>query len=556
MDNTTIYTPFVPFSSDLGLSLENSELGLEEEFKLSGVASSGLNEKTTNYNFSSPNFYPSSMMPTEMNLGTPKELGFLESNFYQARVLDKAYGAGLLAMVFYREFSPVRSELSKATPLWENVMALNPAFANPLDESLGYSREKIFHLLQAMNIKPVSNTDLNLCVQNAQGVEYSMKGLSRPDIHFSMDKEGCYLAQDGLASAWITKQPDADHPGKFKLNVAFRGTEFSDLPSYLLHAYFNMSWHYAQFRPLTRAVVAFAENPDNNISGISATGHSLGGAMVQEFLRDYPEGSTQVPIEGHTFGSPGSVKKGFYKFFALGVQLAEKVLGVLLSPITMNLSEASLGVAIATQSDKLYKFHTLCNFVSQKLYDKPVYKDAPDFDGRLKEFYHFDDAVPKMGQKGYRSFGSRFKIFNENYETPKNEQSLLSSFSEGVRKHAMMGYCRIFDSALKSREEILKGGPVLSEEVANLSTLSALNSTIVKMTASSIEKLRLQEARQNGDGDLKSNPVLSKGGVNLSTLPTLSALSPNTDQMTAAKLRLQNARGIFAKKEANKKFNF
>ena len=422
-------------------------------------------------------------------------MGFLESRAYEARVLDKAYRAGLLAMGCYREFLPARSELSKATPLWENIVALSPAFANPADESLGYSREKVFHLLHAMNIKPVSNVDLNLCVEKVQGAEYSMEGLSRPDIHFSMDKEGCYLAQDGLAAAWITKQPDADHPGKFKLNVAFRGTEFSDLPSYFLRAYFNMSWHYAQFRPLSRALVAFAENPDNNISGISATGHSLGGAMVQEFLRDYPEGSTQVLIEGHTFGSPGSVKKGFYKFFALGVQLAGKVLGVFLSPITMNLSEASLGVAIATQSDKLYKFHTLCNFVSQKLYNKPVYKDAPDFDGRLKEFYHFADAVPKMGQRGYRSFGSRFKVFNENYETPKNEQSLISGFAEGVRKHAMMGYCRIFESSLMRRAEILEVDPVLSEEVANLSTLSALKSTIDKMTDKSVAKLRLQKAR-------------------------------------------------------------
>jgi VCBS repeat-containing protein len=94
----------------------------------------------------------------------------------------------------------------------------------------------------------------------------------------------------------------AVHQTSHTLAIAFRGTagEFSDFYADLIGKA-SFQPNYELFTPLISAALAFAHDPTKNITHVLATGHSLGGALTEIFMRD----NLAANISGVTFGSPG-----------------------------------------------------------------------------------------------------------------------------------------------------------------------------------------------------------------------------------------------------------
>ena len=97
-------------------------------------------------------------------------------------------------------------------------------------------------------------------------------------------KLGSYTAMDNLAKAIMVTSDNED--GSKTLHISFRGTDkkAKELSEFALKSYLDMSAYYDCFKPLESAILEYAKDPKNKISKIDLSGHSLGGAMVQEFF--------------------------------------------------------------------------------------------------------------------------------------------------------------------------------------------------------------------------------------------------------------------------------
>jgi len=111
------------------------------------------------------------------------------------------------------------------------------------------------------------------------------------------------------------------------LYIAFRGTNdkpagdniVTDLVNgYLgestpdINNWFNMAKYYQLLEPLLTAVDSYISDPNNTITNVYVTGHSLGAAMVQRYLSDSNHladlnGNQDLRFEGVTFADPGYV---------------------------------------------------------------------------------------------------------------------------------------------------------------------------------------------------------------------------------------------------------
>lgn len=141
-------------------------------------------------------------------------------------------------------------------------------------------------------------------------------------------KDGVYRSNDNIcaASSMVSKNED----GTYTLHMTYRGTDndsrtsgkLSNIESkfksvrffnnivrfgrYVATAYSDMGKHHENFEPFEKACLEFASNPDNKISKIEVSGHSLGGAMVQRFLKSDTllNSKFKDKTQGMTWGAP------------------------------------------------------------------------------------------------------------------------------------------------------------------------------------------------------------------------------------------------------------
>ena len=198
---------------------------------------------------------------------------------------------------------------------------------------------------------------------------------------------GHFSAKNDLAHACVLR---SKHPTKegYVLHICFRGTDFKRLPEFIKDAYLDMSAYYENFKPLELAMMKYAKDPKNQVVELQVSGHSLGGAMVQEFLKNNPVSEDTPPIKGFTFGSPGSKKHFYHKFLSMGYHLV---------------------------------FHK-----------KLVWSFNEQKDERINEFYHNNDPVPKIGVLGYQKGGDGHNLFDHLYEENKLAKIDKPSFLERV----------------------------------------------------------------------------------------------------------------------------
>lgn len=177
-----------------------------------------------------------------------------------------------------------------------------------MQESMNFTAKKAYETYIGDYIR--KNFDLvNLPIKNEQYISDTY-GYST-DIKFA---NGNYEALDNLACAGVFRSKNPD--GSFTLHVAFRGTDTVAKPfaEYVSKAYSDMSAYYDCFKPLEKAILEYAKNPKNNIAKLDISGHSLGGAMVQEFFRSEDVKNSGLNMKGYTYGSPGSLKKIWHIF--------------------------------------------------------------------------------------------------------------------------------------------------------------------------------------------------------------------------------------------------
>ena len=187
-------------------------------------------------------------------------------------------------------------------------------------------------------------------------------------------KLGSYTAMDNLAKAIMVTSDNED--GSKTLHISFRGTDkkAKELSEFALKSYLDMSAYYDCFKPLESAILEYAKDPKNKISKIDLSGHSLGGAMVQEFFNSplvhiFNEQYPNIAMQGFTYGSPGSKKHILYNLFP-------------------NIYHAF----------KHGKFLTLANNVVSNFFSQKN-------DDRITHYEHRGDLVPFMGKFLYQHQG-------------------------------------------------------------------------------------------------------------------------------------------------------
>lgn len=218
-------------------------------------------------------------------------------------------------------------------------------------------------------------------------------------------REGVYQTIDGMAQAVVVESQEAN--GEKTIHIAFRGTEAKVSDNALIGvakhipAYLDMEAYYEKFKPLQDAVIDYAKK--NNISKIEFAGHSLGGACVENALKQLPEDENTPEIQGFTFGSPGANKKIFTKFVNSIYHMNRNVLGFLVQKpfATMEWVAAAIDPRLGISVSGLVTTINPKQIVSEKN------------DHRLIEYGHTRDPVPILGILGYSKVGERINLHDK-----------------------------------------------------------------------------------------------------------------------------------------------
>lgn len=175
-----------------------------------------------------------------------------------------------------------------------------------------FNKEKLYDRAFAALIANKLNT-VNLDLKN-EDQHISKNYLYDFDSKY---ENGVYKSLNNLAGATAATSKNGD--GTHTLHVSFRGTDKDAQPflNFFFKAYLDMAAYYDSCKPFEEAVLKYAQDPNNKITKIEVSGHSLGGAMVQHFFRS-PEvkaAKLSQEIEGFTYGSPPAIANALYGFF-------------------------------------------------------------------------------------------------------------------------------------------------------------------------------------------------------------------------------------------------
>jgi Ca2+-binding RTX toxin-like protein len=92
------------------------------------------------------------------------------------------------------------------------------------------------------------------------------------------------------------------------LSISFRGTNDNNTPPAPdgpdVDDWFSLSTHYERYAALLDAIAAYVADPNNGITAIYVTGHSLGASMAQALMQDATF-EVFLPMRAMLFASPG-----------------------------------------------------------------------------------------------------------------------------------------------------------------------------------------------------------------------------------------------------------
>ena len=316
---------------------------------------------------------------------------------------DDAFISSILSYSVYDKNNWIYESLGKT------FEEMKPKFSEAfLNEDIEKSQElffdlKIWHHMNNLfeKIKP---NEITIPTQNMELTGYAyVSEYSYQDGRFYSKNIG---QQFDIAHANLIKRKNPNGEG-YILHLTYRGTEFNHIWKYLTGPYLDMSAYYENFKPLEKYIKDYVSDPKNNIDELHVAGHSLGGSMVQQFLKNNSEEDFPIPIKGFTFGSPGSQKNKFMKFITTA-------------------------------------YHSILRGV-----EVPIEENSKK-DKRLKEFSHNNDPIPKIGLLGYKRNGETqnlLDIVNLEYRMAKK----IKSFS----KKSILDKIPIFSKMYKDTKHFI-----------------------------------------------------------------------------------------------------
>ncbi|WP_338695194.1 Ig-like domain-containing protein [Bradyrhizobium sp. 26S5] len=197
--------------------------------------------------------------------------------------------------------------------LANEVYGPNTPFTHPADPSHPYPPDPADPLAWQPHTPDTSeNVSLDAEVRGWHALSAMELGIKPADygaldtLHYSL-VNGFYQAYDEADKLPSNSDPSEAGAliltgvveGKRTLAVVFRGTDQqSDTFDFV-----NFSDHYHKFHPLVDALKSYIEDGSNGIQQVLVSGHSLGAAMAQDFMAEFPDDQR---FQAWTIGSPGS----------------------------------------------------------------------------------------------------------------------------------------------------------------------------------------------------------------------------------------------------------
>lgn len=256
-------------------------------------------------------------------------------------------------------------------------------------------------------------------------------------------QESDYFALNNLARAGYFLSKNSD--GTQNLHLVFRGTDNKarDFMEFVGKAYLDMSAYYDAFKPLEEKILDFAKNPENKIKTVHVSGHSLGGAMVQEFFNSPQVKNSGLDLIGFTYGAPGTDKKPLHtvvtetfhsikrsfknKKFSSFRQLASNTL----SPIVNNLIPSTLyfGNMLSVTAIGLDFSQVVpgLNIPGKRI------------DSRIFQYEHSGDLIPKLGAAAYNESGEAVYLKDIASQNAK-DTFMLTGRTEQKQKHKFFAF--------------------------------------------------------------------------------------------------------------------
>ena len=318
--------------------------------------------------------------------------------FIDKKDLENSLLSAMLSTAIYKEDSWSFSKLN------EDEIA-NEVYENSLKKQNNDVLNRAFFIKEYT--KPITPKQINMTSHGKANVENNK-------YEWQFSEDGIYRCTD-LATCVVL---ESNINNKKVLHLVFRGTEpksgdnfFENtknmLIGYFLKTYPHIGVHLKYFNPLLNNLMDYARNPKNGIDEIHVAGHSLGGAMVQEFLRKYSNQSDSITqkIKGFSFGSPGSEKESKIFYSAIKKTLS------FINPFKIN------------NEDDSYR---------------------KNYDSRHISFVNPKDPVPILGNLLYKKNGIIVKT---------NDKKMNSLWSlPALSQHSMTKY---FDTILNNLKDLV-----------------------------------------------------------------------------------------------------
>lgn len=338
----------------------------------------------------------------------------LEANTMEEKLkhFDQAYANSLLAQAVYMDKQWALNEIGS------NIYNMGPHFKKAIENKQEMNTFKLWNYLKS-NVSLVPANEVNLSATSEDKVFISRNKDYFFDTKFTY-KNGQYSAgrkNEDIARAALVTSEDPANPGKKILHVVFRGTEFSRIREYGTKAYLDMDAYYYHFKPLEDMVRQYVNNPAHNISEIHATGHSLGGSMAEQFLKNMPDNpEAGYIVKGFTFGSPGATKKGMTAFMGAAYHSVKNFFAI---------KENHPVSEIYNTYEQKKNSECVSNLGQCLLPEKTK-------DPRLTHYYHSNDPVPIVGVAGYKKNGEKVNL-NDRLELMSRQVGIIkSSFLEKI----------------------------------------------------------------------------------------------------------------------------
>lgn len=203
------------------------------------------------------------------------------------------------------------------------------------------------------------------------GVYRSNGNMCAASSMVSKNEDGTYtlhMTYRGTDNESRTNGKLSDFEKKSKLLKAFNG--IVRFARYAVTAYSDMGKHHENFEPFEKACLEFASNPDNKISKIEVSGHSLGGAMVQRFLKSDTLLNSEFKdkTQGMTWGAPQTNANIVGK----GLVFMKRVVGAGLEGIKETVNQSYIEYLNASKAKILDKEKSKAKEVVEKTLSVPL----------------------------------------------------------------------------------------------------------------------------------------------------------------------------------------